>query len=89
LYPERSYRKYQAVKNFVKRERKKRGMTRDSLNIDCRPEPSCIAYGEGRNLVECQLIPTDERYNMTWELLRKNSTLLNLAYNYAVYGIRG
>lgn len=79
-------KKYNSVLSYVHKERERRGM--EKLTFGSRPEGSCIAFGEAFNLVECQLIPSDENCEQTWGTIRRNADMLELAYNYVEYGSR-
>ncbi len=80
--------KYEAVRNFVLCERQRRGIRDTDLSTGSKPEGSCIAFGEAYNFVECQLMRNHESCSSTWSLMRKDPEILELAYNYSVFGIR-
>lgn len=78
--------KYDRVVEYVEAERKKRGVSAEQLGTTYRPEVSCESVGKGFNLVECQLIYTREGYG-AWKSLY--GEVLNLVFNYVVFGKRG
>ena len=81
-------RMYKIVEVLVAEERRRRGIKKTNLTYSERPEPSCIAFGANYNLVECQLIPSNNNCNETWGYLRKNPYALKMAFDYLVYGKR-
>ncbi len=81
-------KKYGFVLLYVQEERKRRGIKKKDLTFGSRPEGSCIVFGEAFNLVECQLIPSHNNCEQTWGVIRRHPEILELAYNYALYGVR-
>ncbi len=82
-------KEYQEVLRRIKELRKKRGIKTEDLKCrDSSFEPSCCAFGEAYNLVEIKLIYGHESFHPTWESLRKDFVLIELAYNYLVYNSR-
>ncbi len=85
----RSSKKYQKLVDYIKEERKKRGLEEKDLHKSCLPEPSGEAYGDGYILVEIQLMHTEESCPSTWGLVAYDKVALDLAFNYAFFGKRG
>ncbi len=81
--------KFKTVLNLIKKERARRGISECDLSIKGRQEASCFAFGEGRNLVEFQLIPSNEKYNESWKTIKKDTEILDLAYNYLMFNKKG
>ena len=78
-------KKLKVINDYVKKERKKRGI--EKLVIRYLPELSCFAEGEFKNLVERQLLHTQEGFG-SWQELA-DPEVLDGAYLYVTKGIKG
>lgn len=82
-------KEYQEVLSRIKKERKKRMINDDDLkSVGNDWEVSCFSQGEAYTLVEVDLIYGHQSFHPTWKAIRENYFLLELAYNYLVFGSR-
>ncbi len=72
--------KRRAITAYVDRRREQDGIRDEDLPDKHFPEPSCIAFGEGHNYVEFQLL-RNRKSGGEWALL-KDTGILEEAFSY-------